>query len=89
MSENYGPWDEFELVDGNKAGDVVGIRKKGEEGPIFTPKDFDALPSVKMSPEANEARLKMLAEAAAFDADAEGDEEAVVDEKEEEKKSGE
>jgi len=47
LSENWGPWNEFDLVDGYKKGDVVGLRKKsdGPNGPVFTPKDFEALPN--------------------------------------------
>jgi len=28
LSEDWGPWNAFEIVDGYKKGDVVGIRKK-------------------------------------------------------------
>lgn len=38
LHANDGPWRDFEIVDGHKKDDVVGIRKKGETGPpIFTP----------------------------------------------------
>jgi len=32
LSEDWGPWNNYEIVDGYKKDDVVGIRKK-EEGP--------------------------------------------------------
>lgn len=38
LDEDWGPWKDFEVVDGAKKGDVVGIRPKGTDGdPIFTP----------------------------------------------------
>ena len=42
-----GPWDDFEVVDGSKKDDVVGIRKisDGPNGKIFTPMDLEALPN--------------------------------------------
>ena len=47
LIDNIGPWSDFEIVDGYKKGDVVGIRKKsdGPNGPVFTPKDLEALPN--------------------------------------------
>ena len=33
---DVGPWNDYEIVDGSKATDVVGIKKKGTEE-IFTP----------------------------------------------------
>jgi len=40
-----GPWNDFEVVDGSKKDDVVGVRLKadGPNGKIFTPKDFEKL----------------------------------------------
>lgn len=29
LVENAGPWDNYELIDGAKPSDVIGIRKKG------------------------------------------------------------
>lgn len=76
LVDNAGPWDDFELVDGAKPGDVVGIKKKGEAGPpIFTPQDLERLPNPKLS---EDAQAKMIAHW-----------EKMGDEKEEEKKSGE
>ena len=39
MIDNIGPWNDFDIVDGYKKGDIVGIRRKsdGPDGPIFTP----------------------------------------------------
>jgi hypothetical protein len=47
LHEDDGPWNDFELVDGYKKDDVVGIRRKsdGPSGQIFTPKDFENLPN--------------------------------------------
>ena len=38
LGEDHGPWDDYEIVDGTKKDDIVGIRKKGEgpDGMIFT-----------------------------------------------------
>lgn len=43
LTDNWGPWTEFDLVDGHKKGDVVGLRKKsdGPNGPVFTPQEFE------------------------------------------------
>lgn len=45
LEDNWGPWNDFDLVDGYKKGDVVGIRKKsdGPNGPVFTPAEFEQL----------------------------------------------
>ena len=47
MIDNVGPWNEFEIVDGYKKGDIVGVRRKadGPNGPVFTPADFEKLPN--------------------------------------------
>ena len=47
LSDDHGPWDDFELIDGNNKDDIVGIRRKsdGPNGKIFTPKDFESLPN--------------------------------------------
>ena len=36
-----GPWDDYEVVDGDSPDDIVGIRRKGSgpNGVIFTPLD--------------------------------------------------
>lgn len=40
LLEDHGPWNDFEVVDGTKKGDIVGIRRKAD-GPngkvVFTP----------------------------------------------------
>ena len=37
LIDDAGPWNDYEIVDGHKPGDVVGIRKKGEaDAKIFT-----------------------------------------------------
>ena len=49
LEDDYGPWKEYELVDGARPGDVVGIRKRGDpSGKIFTPLDFEALPNYRL-----------------------------------------
>lgn len=47
IADNWGPWNDFDVVDGFKKGDVVGIRKKsdGPNGPVFTPAEFELLPN--------------------------------------------
>ena len=48
--DDFGPWKEYELVDSNEPGAVVGIRRKGDpENKIFTPTDCLALenPSIE------------------------------------------
>ena len=38
LSDNWGPWNDFEVVDGKRKRDRVGIKRKGTwGGPIFTP----------------------------------------------------
>lgn len=51
LQDNVGPWNDFEIVDGHQKGDIVGIRKKadGPDGPVFTPRDFEALPNYLIS----------------------------------------
>ena len=48
LEEDHGPWDQFEVVDGTKRHDVVGIRRKAD-GPngkvIFTPHQLEKLPN--------------------------------------------
>lgn len=47
LQDNQGPWNDYEVVDGDKETDVVGVRKlsDGPEGAIFTPADWEALPN--------------------------------------------
>lgn len=41
---NKGIWDEYELIDGNNPGDVVGVRPNNDPNQrIFTPVDMMAL----------------------------------------------
>jgi len=50
FAEDYGPWNEYELVDGCQPGSVVGVyRKDDPTKKVFTPKDLLALtnPNVK------------------------------------------
>lgn len=43
---DHGPWNMFELVDGTKPDDVVGIRKKDDpKGRVFTVYDVEGLPN--------------------------------------------
>lgn len=62
LEEDWGPWNDFEVVDGSKPDDVVGIRPIGTDGaPVLTPKMLEALPNPKISEEANARRQAMLA----------------------------
>lgn len=47
LMDDHGPWKDYEIVDGSRKGEIVGIRKKsdGPNGPIFTPQDMEALPN--------------------------------------------
>ena len=57
LINDVGPWQEYDLIDGAKRGDVVGVRRKDNpDGPVFTPQDLERLPNPKLSPEANEAQ---------------------------------
>jgi len=50
FEEDYGPWNEYELVDGTQPGSVVGVyRKDDPTKKVFTPIDLLALtnPNVK------------------------------------------
>ena len=48
LGDDPGPWQDYEIVDGHKRGDIVGIRKKGDglNGRVFTPHDVEALPNL-------------------------------------------
>ena len=39
LGENHGPWEDYEVVDGSRKNDIVGIRRitDGPNGKIFTP----------------------------------------------------
>ena len=43
------------MVDSDKKGAIVGVRKIGETTNIFTPTDLEKLPNPKLSPEAQAA----------------------------------
>lgn len=30
LEEDHGPWTDYEVVDGHRPGDIVGIRRKGD-----------------------------------------------------------
>ena len=63
LEEDFGPWKDYEVVDGAKADSVVGIRPVGSDGgPVFTPKMLEALPNTKISEEANAKRQALLGE---------------------------
>ena len=53
LVDNVGPWNDYQVVDGSKKDDVVGIRKisDGPEGKIFTPQDLCALPNALLGME--------------------------------------
>lgn len=44
LLEDYGPWQDYEVVDGVNKNDVVGVRKKGEEQ-IITPAMIERMPN--------------------------------------------
>lgn len=57
LEDDYGPWKEYEVVDGSRPGDIVGIRKKGDpNGKIFTPLDFESLPNYRLKDPQNSVR---------------------------------
>ena len=39
LKDNIGPWMNYEIIDGSRQGDTVGIRHK-QTGEIFTPTDL-------------------------------------------------
>ena len=48
LLEDHGPWEDFEVVDGIKRGDVVGIRRKADGAAgkvVFTPQQLESLPN--------------------------------------------
>lgn len=44
LMDDVGPWNDWEVVDGANAGDVVGVRRKGTEE-IVTPDMIERLPN--------------------------------------------
>ena len=57
LEEDHGPWTDYEIVDGNRPGDIVGIRKKGNpSGKVFTQYDFEALPNPLLEDPQNSVR---------------------------------
>lgn len=58
LLEDHGPWNDYEIVDGSKKGDIVGIRKKGSgpNGAVFTPLDMEALPNPMLEDPQNSVR---------------------------------
>ena len=44
LDDDWGPWNDYEVVDGTKRDDVVGIRHK-ETGKLFTIQDYNRLPN--------------------------------------------
>jgi len=44
LSQDCGPWNDYEIVDGFKKEDVVGVKHK-ETGEIFSVQDFENLPN--------------------------------------------
>lgn len=47
LRDNTGPWQDFEVVEGDNKGDIVGVRRKadGPDGQVFTPFDLEKLPN--------------------------------------------
>lgn len=58
LYDQKGPWSDYELVDGSKFGDLVGIKKKGQQHDpfIFTPEDLEALPNPLLKDPENSTR---------------------------------
>jgi len=53
LNDNWGPWNDYEVVDGVEPTDVVGIKHK-ETGEMFTMADFEALPNYMIGEVAEE-----------------------------------
>lgn len=47
LEDDIGPWSDYDIVDGSKKDDVVGVRLKsdGPDGKVFTPADCALLPN--------------------------------------------
>ena len=42
--DDFGPWNDYDLIDSDEPGAVVGVRRKGDpSGRVFTPADHIAL----------------------------------------------
>ena len=66
LTDDIGPWNEYDFFDGHEKGAVVGVRRKDNpDGPIFTPLDLEKLPNPKISDEANASIAKYWEEKAA------------------------
>ena len=58
LEDDFGPWNDFEIVDGTEKTDKVGIRRKGETEICFSPDDLLKLPNYMTSTSAvNPAEL--------------------------------
>ncbi len=57
LIDDAGPWSDYEFIDGHEKGAVVGVRRKDDPtGPVFTPRDMERLPNMKLSEEARAAQ---------------------------------
>ena len=56
---DWGPWDEFDVVDGVQSDDVVGICRKDDptRTVIFTPQDMESLPNPLLDDPESSVRL--------------------------------
>lgn len=46
MEDDWGPWNDYEIVDGTETDDKVGVKKKDDPtGNVFTVQDMVALPN--------------------------------------------
>ena len=53
LEDDWGPWNEYEIVDGTEKDDKVGVRKKGDPADkVFTVQDMVALPNYMLGEEA-------------------------------------
>lgn len=63
LDDDWGPWNDYEVVDGVKKNDVVGIRHK-TTGQLFTITDYELLPNYIIGedfevPEVDQAKLQI------------------------------
>jgi len=49
LEDDFGPWSDYEIVDGSEKTDKVGIRKKGDTEILFTPDDLLNFPNYMTS----------------------------------------
>lgn len=57
LGDDFGPWSEYDFIDGYEKGAVTGVRRKDDpNGEVFTPAMMEALPNPRISEEANAAR---------------------------------